>query len=601
MAAHDNGNRTIVLKFGSSVLGSAADLPRVVQEIYRHVRCGRRVLAVVSAYAGVTDLLFAKARAAGCDRTETAARVAVGEQVAAHALCDALVFAGIPAEVCDPLDIALRADGPVLDAELCAVDVAELDRRLSRSAAVVLPGFYGIGAEGRLALLGRGGSDMSALWVAHALGAECILVKDVDGLYERDPALPGPFPRRLVEASWATALAVAARLVQPKAIRFARSKRFAFGVGGALARGPTRVGPGPDRYDTARRPAAPLKVALLGLGTVGTGVWERLSALSERFEVTSVLVRHRERRRDAAVPDGLLVTRAAAALETDPDIVIELLGGLAPAAEIVDCALARGITVVTANKSLLAQHWHGLARYARGPVPTLRFSAAAGGAVPMLERLATIAQHHRVRGIRGVINGTSNYVLERMGAGIDYGVAVREAQERGFAEADPTADLNGLDAAFKLSLLARAGLGRDVDPLAIERRGIDTHDSRWVHEQRRIGRRVRLVAQLNVDGGAHRARIGPQALDPSDYLAGASGEENRLEILVDDGRRLRLAGKGAGRWPTTISVLADLLDAELQARDWHTRRLAVGEQAEARAPVNAQPAAEHGQRLLSLR
>lgn len=575
MTAHESINDTIVLKFGSSVLGSAADLPLVVQEIYRHLRSGRRVLAVVSAYAGVTDLLFAEACATGCDRVATAARVAVGEQVAAHALCDALMFAGIPAEVCDPFDIALRAAGPVLDAELCAVDVAELDRRLSRSAAVVLPGFYGVGADGRLALLGRGGSDLSALWVAHALGADCTLVKDVDGLYERDPALPGPSPRRLAEANWATALAVADRLVQPKATRFARSRRFAFGVGAALACEPTRVGPGPDRHDAAGTAAAPLKVALLGLGTVGTGVWERLRALPERFEVTSVLVRHRERRRDVAVPDSLLVTQPATALEMEPDIVIELLGGLAPAGELVAAALARGITVVTANKSLVAQHWRGLARYARGSVPQLRFSAAAGGAVPMLERLATIAQRHRVRGIRGVINGTSNYVLERMGTGIHCDVAVREAQDRGFAETDPTADLNGLDAAFKLSLLARAGLGRDVDPLAIERRGIDTLDSRWVHAQRRIGRCVRLVAELEIDAGAHRARIAPQALDPSDYLAGASGEENRLEVLLDDGPQLRLAGKGAGRWPTTTSVLADVFDAALQARDRNARQLAV--------------------------
>ena len=208
MAIAENPSDCVVLKFGSSVLRSVVDLPDAVQCIYRHVRAGRRVVAVVSAFAGETDRLFAEAQALGLEREATAVHVAHGERTAAASLAQELERCGLPASDCNPATIGLRAVGPVLDGMLDRVDLSALRQVVERHAVTVLPGYFAADQHGRTVLLGRGGSDLTAIWLADRLRACCTLVKDVDGLYQRDPALPGPRPARLVQASWRTAVAV---------------------------------------------------------------------------------------------------------------------------------------------------------------------------------------------------------------------------------------------------------------------------------------------------------------------------------------------------------------------------------------------------------
>ena len=544
----------VVLKFGSSVLRSSADLPVAVDEIYRHVRAGQRVVAVVSAYAGVTDMLIERAHSVGgkADPHAYASLVGSGEIESASMLTLSLAAHGVPARLLPPEQFTLRAHGDPLDAEPHDFDARLLEATLEEVPAVVVPGFIAHDERNRTVLLGRGGSDFTALFLAARLGAQCTLVKDVDGLYERDPATPSPAPRRFTQVTWDEALRVAGRLVQPKTIRFAHLHRQSFLVSCPGSPHATLVGPGPSRLE-ATAPKTPLRVVLLGLGTVGRGVYDRLRAQPEHFEVVRAVVRHPGRHAATGVPTSLLSTNPWDAINEDADLVVEALGGEFPAAEVLLAALIAGRRVVTANKAALAPHWDSFAPFARGDDPPLRLSAAAGGAVPVLEALVREAATRRITGLRGVLNGTCNYVLDRIAAGSTYQEALAEAQSLGFAEPDPTADVCGLDAEHKLRLCSQAAFGRA--PAQFARTGIDPFDAIPPGVPGEI---LRLVAEVRLADGVAAARVSPRWLPPDDFLAGARGEDNRVVIDFDDGTTLRLAGKGAGRRPTTASVLGDL-------------------------------------------
>src|SRR5262245_47881180 len=219
----------VVLKFGSSVLGSEADLPSAVHEIYRWVRRGWRVVTVVSAIGNSTHDLLRRARSFG-DRVSdhsVATWLATGEATSAALLSLALDRAGIPSIVLDETRLGLRTRGDVLNSEPCDLNTREVARVLERFPVVVAPGFVGRFDDGTVSLLGRGGSDLSAVFIAHHLKADrCRLIKDVDGIYEYDPATSGPAPRRFRTLRWAEAVRVGGKIVQPRAVKFAESQRM---------------------------------------------------------------------------------------------------------------------------------------------------------------------------------------------------------------------------------------------------------------------------------------------------------------------------------------------------------------------------------------
>ena len=542
----------VVLKFGSSVLGSAADLPVAVDEIYRHVREGRRVVAVVSAFAGVTDRLVERANELGGpgDPFAYASLVGSGELESAAMLSLSLATHGIPARLLPPEQFSLRAEGDPLDARPLDFDELLLRRALATQSVAVVPGFVAHDAERRTVLLGRGGSDFTALFIAGRLGAECVLVKDVDGLYERDPATPGPAPRRYSQVTWDEALRVAGPLVQPKTIRHAQASRQSFRVTRAGAAHSTLVGPGPSRLEDAPVPA-PLRVVLLGLGTVGRGVYERLRAQPARYEVVRALVRDPARHVASGIPAALLSTQPWDVVAEDADVVIEALGGEFPAADLLFAALLAGRHVVTANKAAVVADRDRLAPFATGTHPRLRLSAAVGGSLPVLETLARADLPGRPVSLRGVLNGTCNFVLDRVADGVSLADALAAAQAQGFAEPDPTDDVSGLDVERKLRLCAEFGLGHA--PARATRCGIDA-----ALPAAEPGHVLRLVGSLRLVDDALETRVTPRWLPADDFLAGARNEENRAEILLDDGTVIRLAGKGAGRLPTTAAVIGDL-------------------------------------------
>ncbi len=549
-------DRVIVLKLGGSVLLDEQSLPRAVHEIYRWRRAGCAVVAVVSALAGETDRLLARARAAAPEGSPytAAALAANGEALAAALLAAALDRAGVPACVLSPAALRLRAQGPPLDATPVDVDRARLAGALAREGVVLVPGFAGEDERGRTVLFGRGGSDLTALFLAHALGARCRLVKDVDGLYERDPAEPGPLPRRFARASFDDALGTDGSIVQHKAVRFARDRGLAFEVGAVNGACATRVGPWASRLSAPPAQERPLRVALLGLGTVGGGAWRLLRDLPEHFEPAAVAARDPAKARALGVPAGLRVEDPWEALEAGPDVVVELLGGAEPAGDLIAAALDAGRAVVTANKRVLAERGAELAELARARRAPLCGSAAVGGSAPVLEHLARLRRGD-VRSVRGVLNGTANFVLGELAAGSDLAAALSGARERGLAERDAARDLDGRDAADKLRVLAGA-LG--VRDLGVERETLDEGACERARRARARGGALRQVATLEL-GARPRARVELRELAAEDPLAALAGARNAAVVEGSDGQSALLQGVGAGRWPAAQAVLGDLL------------------------------------------
>lgn len=295
------------------------------------------------------------------------------------------------------------------------------------------------------------------------------------------------------------------------------------------------------------RPRRKLRVALLGHGTVGTGLYRRLQELPDHFAVTAIAVRDVQKAERNGAPARLLHNDCRLALQRPCDAVVELIGGTLPAAQLIESSLRAGRHVVTANKAVIAGRGPYLESLARDAGVRLLYSASVGGALPALETLQRLAG--RVVSFSGVLNATSNYVLDRMAAGASLREAVAEAQSAGYAEADPRLDLDGTDAAQKLAILARAAFGQA--PQRLFQQGI---------EQVRDARGVRLVATCD----ARSAEVRPRALPARHPLASTAGAENRLLVELRDAPALLLSATGAGRWPTAEAVLADLYDLALR-------------------------------------
>ena len=361
------------------------------------------------------------------------------------------------------------------NAELASVAVERIQARFGEAAVLVIPGFFARseeGGRGGLALLGRGGSDFTALFLADALGAPCRLLKDVDGLYESDPGKQGGRPGRFVLADYATAERCGGPLIQAKAVRFARERGLRVEVARVGSSRRTRIGKGPVIISRAL-PVRRLRVALLGLGHVGGGVLEYLNHFPERFEVVAALVRSPEKHVARGVPAAILTDAPVEVFARRPEVLIEALPGVEPARWCIAHACRAGMQVVTANKALLAEDWRSLAPRLAGPERQIRYSAAVGGSVPMLEtieRLERLSPRGRIVRLRGVLNGTCNFVLDRVATGDSLGNAVMRAQAEGFAESDPAEDLSGRDAARKSRDLGAARFWGRADVPARGRR-----------------------------------------------------------------------------------------------------------------------------------
>lgn len=326
-----------------------------------------------------------------------------------------------------------------------------------------------------------------------------------------------------------------------------------------------------------------IKVGLLGCGTVGGGVVQLLRANASYIEarvgasidIARVLVRDPGKERVAELDKSKLTTDPEAVLG-DPsiDVVVEVMGGLDPARALVARAIDGGRQVVTANKMLLAHHGAELLEHAAARGVDVAFEAAVGGGIPVIRVLRDSLASDTITRITGIVNGTSNYVLTRMQKeGLGFAEVVKEAQKLGYAEADPTLDVGGGDAAHKLAVLAMLAFGARLDGVHVPTEGIDTLEPVDHVFADRFGFVVKQLAVGRDRGGAIELRVHPALVAKEDPLANIHGVLNAISL---EGRALGpclLSGRGAGDMPTAVSVVADLVDVAIAKRSGASGRM----------------------------
>jgi homoserine dehydrogenase len=316
----------------------------------------------------------------------------------------------------------------------------------------------------------------------------------------------------------------------------------------------------------------PIRVALLGLGTVGSGVVELVGRngeyLSKRvgapIEIAHVVVRDVGKTRGAQVDASRVTTDALQAIE-DPsvDVVVEAMGGEEPAGSYVARALSAGKSVVTANKALLAARGSALLAIAAENKADLAFEASVGGAIPIIRTLRDHLVADWVRSLRGIVNGTCNYILTRMrDEGVAFADVLKNAQELGYAEAEPSLDVDGHDAAHKLCVLALLAFGADVRPDEVPTEGIRAIEPIDLRFAARFGYAIKhLAVGREAKDGALDLRVHPALVPARAPLASVDGVLNAIALEADAAGAQVLVGRGAGSLPTAVSVVADLVDA----------------------------------------
>jgi homoserine dehydrogenase len=314
---------------------------------------------------------------------------------------------------------------------------------------------------------------------------------------------------------------------------------------------------------------AEIGVGLLGLGVVGSQVAHVLLAKGEALAreagvplvLQRVLVRDPDKPRPISLPRALLTTSPDALL-TDPrcHIIVEVMGGEEPAATYIRRALEGGKHVVTANKEVLAKHGPSLLRLAHQRHAFLLFEAAVGGGIPLIGPLQRDLLVNDISSLRAIINGTTNYILTRMSRdGVDYRTALREAQGKGYAEPDPTNDVEGLDAAYKLAVLCLLAFRTPVPVSQVYREGItglQPKDFLYAHQ---LGYEIKLLAIGRKEDGAVQVRVHPVFLPAHTLLAKVDGAYNAIEVQGDLVGRVVFHGLGAGPAPTSSAVVNDIL------------------------------------------
>jgi homoserine dehydrogenase len=318
----------------------------------------------------------------------------------------------------------------------------------------------------------------------------------------------------------------------------------------------------------------PLRVAVLGCGSVGSQVvrllQEQSGDLTARVgapvELVGVAVRRLDAPREVDVPEGLLTTDAAGlAARADVDLVIEVIGGIEPARSLILAALENGASVVTANKALLAEDGPTLFEAAEKAGRDLYYEAAVAGAIPILRPLRESLAGDRVTRVLGIVNGTTNFILDKMDtSGAGFTEALEEAQELGYAEADPTADVEGFDAAAKAAILASLAFHSRVTAADVYREGISEVTAADVQSAREMGSVVKLLAICELRGGprgddAVSVRVHPAMIPRSHPLASVREAYNAVFVESEAAGQLMFYGPGAGGAPTASAVLGDLV------------------------------------------
>jgi len=313
-----------------------------------------------------------------------------------------------------------------------------------------------------------------------------------------------------------------------------------------------------------------INLGLIGFGTIGTGVvkllQESIDLIQNRLGAKVVLKKIADlditTQRQVTVRKGLLTTDAKAILD-DPeiDIVIELMGGYEPARSFMLEAIANKKHIITANKALLATYGNEIFRAAEKAGVDIGFEASVGGTIPIIKTLKESLAGNQIKSIYGIMNGTSNYILSKMtDEGKSFRVVLKEAQELGFAEADPTFDIEGIDTAHKLAITLSLAYGKRVNYEDIYREGISGITQQDINFGRELGYRIKLLAIAIQRGDIIETRIHPTMIPLDHLLANVNGNFNAFHFVGDASGTVFLYGQGAGMMPTASAVICDVID-----------------------------------------
>jgi homoserine dehydrogenase len=310
-------------------------------------------------------------------------------------------------------------------------------------------------------------------------------------------------------------------------------------------------------------------IGLLGMGVVGGGVVKILMEKGEQLQqvagaplsLEGILVRDRGKPRSYE-PPGLLTTNIEDILNNpDVDIVVEVMGGQDPALDYIYKSISLGKHIVTANKEVMARHGPDILTMARKKGVQVLFEASVAGGTPIIAPLLRDLAANEVIAIHGIINGTTNYILTKMAnEGLDFSVVLKEAQELGYAEPDPTNDIEGIDAAYKLAILSTLGFRARIKDTDVYHEGITRLTSQDFRYARELGYNIKLLAIATSKNGAIQVRVHPAFVHQDVMIAKVDGVLNAVEVQTDLAGRVLFHGRGAGPMPTTSAITADVLD-----------------------------------------
>ena len=310
-------------------------------------------------------------------------------------------------------------------------------------------------------------------------------------------------------------------------------------------------------------------IAILGFGTVGGGTYNILAERKERIKeeygvditVKAIYVRNPKKAIANGAPQELVTSNFDDIITNSSiDIVAECIGGIEPAKTFLSESLKAGKNIVTANKELFAKHWGELEKYAQETKAGMYFEATCGGGIPVIRTLTQAMQANTLLQIKGIINGTTNYILTRMSnEGASYADVLADAQALGFAEADPTADVEGYDASYKLSILSSLAFNRFLPVELIYREGISNVQAEDIAIGKQLGYTIKLLAIAKLIDGKIEARVHPVFLKNSHPLASVSGSFNGVFLVGDNVGDIMLYGRGAGSLPTGSAVVSDIV------------------------------------------
>ncbi len=305
-----------------------------------------------------------------------------------------------------------------------------------------------------------------------------------------------------------------------------------------------------------------IKVGLIGLGTVGSGVFKTLKNFDD-IEVTKIAVRNINKKRDIDGLDNSIVTDDAYSVVNDPeiDIVAELIGGLEPAFDLIVTAIKNGKHIVTANKELLAKRGQELFKISEQYNKVILYEAAIAGGIPIIMPVKTILAGNKINHIEAIVNGTTNYILTKMDVqGASYEDVLKEAQQLGYAEADPTGDVEGFDAAYKIATLASITFQKRIDINKVYREGITKIRANDMEAANDLGYKIKLIASANMyDNGDIDVRVHPMLVSKKSTLAHIDYVTNAVMLKGHPVGSITLSGPGAGEFPTASSVVGDIL------------------------------------------